>query len=184
MTSWRMFLTLWWPPHQCLSTMLAEFSPVAFLELSAFLVCAEAMLLVLDGLPSIPTIDSYIPRAKRPPFLSEAFPSLAQCHNQLSRRQACSLCEVATSSTLLLNFTTNPGHSCERAFQSFQNLLFCVLVPKVPFCEVEFLLVAFLPSIPFTNPNAPTGLIGSCHWYCTRQRSCCNLRRQVSLVYF
>jgi hypothetical protein len=63
----RIFLTLCWPTHQCLSTMLAEFFPVVFLELLAFLVCAEATLWVLDGSPSVPTIDTYVPRAKRPP---------------------------------------------------------------------------------------------------------------------
>jgi hypothetical protein len=53
--------------------MLAEFFPVVFLELLAFLVCAEAMLWVLDGSPSVPTIDPCIPRAKRPPSYLKPF---------------------------------------------------------------------------------------------------------------
>jgi hypothetical protein len=69
----RIFLTLCWPPYQCLSTMLAEFFLVVFLELLAFLVCAEATLWVLDGSPSVPTIDPYVPRAKRPPSYLKPF---------------------------------------------------------------------------------------------------------------
>jgi hypothetical protein len=53
--------------------MLAEFFPVVFLELLAFLVCAEATLWVLDGSPSVPTIDPYIPWAKRPPSYPKPF---------------------------------------------------------------------------------------------------------------
>jgi hypothetical protein len=47
--------------------MLAELFPLVFLELSAFFVCVQTALWVLDGPTPIPTIAPYIRRAKRPP---------------------------------------------------------------------------------------------------------------------
>jgi hypothetical protein len=67
MAGQKALFAICWPPHQFFSVMLAGLFPLFFLELSAFFVCVETALWVLDGTTPIPTIAPYITRAKRPP---------------------------------------------------------------------------------------------------------------------
>ena len=47
--------------------MLAELFALISMELVTFLACAQALIWLIVDLPKVPTLDPYIPRAKRPP---------------------------------------------------------------------------------------------------------------------
>jgi hypothetical protein len=122
----RVFLALCWPLHHCLSNLLAEFFPVAFIELSAFMVCTDATLWVLAGPSLILTVDPYIPRAKRPPSylgpflrwlnatIDETAGKLAPCVKL--RRRPCYFSTARLTLDTGVKGRFNPFRTCDYVF--------------------------------------------------------------------
>jgi hypothetical protein len=73
MTGRRALFAFCWPLLQGLSYLLTEILLPVSIGVSAFLVCTQFVVWMIVESTSVPTIDPYIPRAKRPPSYLEPF---------------------------------------------------------------------------------------------------------------
>jgi hypothetical protein len=179
----RAFLALCWPLHHCLSNLLAEFYPVAFIELSAFMVCADVTLWVLDGPSLIPTVDPCIPRAKRPPSylgpflrwlnatIDETADKLAPCVK--FRRRPCYFSTPRPTPDTRVKGRFNPFRTCDYVFWCLK-----YLVAKCNFTWWRFRRCA--PSCAAMHLLALSALATGI----ARANASCGLGIQVSPTYF
>jgi hypothetical protein len=73
MAGQRALLALCWPLLQILSYLLTEILLPVSIELSTIWGCAQVLVWMFVEFMSVPTLDPYVPRAKRPPSYLEPF---------------------------------------------------------------------------------------------------------------